>query len=413
MSVPQYRRHPNGQAFVYHKDIPTSDHRLYLGRHGSDESRRRYRQFLARVEAGEVGRTSAEEILDKRLRSIAELVVVYLEYAERYYVDETGGNTSEFHCSKEALRPLVSLFGDEPGSEFGPRALTLVQNRMVEMGYARRTINSHVGRCKRFFRWCSKMELIPPGVYDGLRCVDGLRKGKSRAKETEPVRPVAWEHVEPILPFVSPTVSAMIQTQYYCGMRPGDVILMRRVDIDTSADIWIYQPKRHKNSWRGQSLIKAIPKIAQPIVAEFFKPDLEAWLFSPQDSDRWHRKQRAETTNPNRKTPVYPSELKRRQRERARTARRPSRYRDRYDTLSYRQAIHYGIRKANKSGSTIPVWSPNQLRHGIATEISKSLGQQAAQRWLGHAQLDTTGIYVEKQISELIAIAQELDRRWA
>ena len=48
--LPKYRRHSNGQAFVQHKSILTRDHRLYLGKYGSPESQRRYRQFLARLE---------------------------------------------------------------------------------------------------------------------------------------------------------------------------------------------------------------------------------------------------------------------------------------------------------------------------------------------------------------------------
>lgn len=49
----------------------------------------------------------------------------------------------------------------------------------------------------------------------------------------------------------------------------------------------------------------------------------------------------------------------------------------------------------------------------IATSISSEIDDHAAQRWLGHKNLATTNTYIAKQVAELIAIARELDRRWA
>ena len=84
-----------------------------------------------------------------------------------------------------------------------------------------------------------------------------------------------------------------------------------------------------------------------------------------------------------------------------------------YTPNSYRSALCRGFEKASKSGVEIPYWFPNQLRHAIATELRQSQGEQAAQIWLGHENLNTTGIYTEKQITELVAVAHVLDQRWA
>jgi integrase len=242
-----------------------------------------------------------------------------------------------------------------------------------------------------------------------------LRKGKAGVKESRPVVPAPWEHARAILPYVAPQVAAMIQVQYLCGMRPGDVTIMRRCDIDTSGEIWLYRPEHHKGDWKENPLVKGIPRAAQQIIKPFFKTDLEAYLFSPKDADAWRRQHWPPYHGRKRKTPVYPSELRRRAREKEarshRTAKRAKR--DHYDVNTYRRAIEYGFKRAAKAGVHIPHWHPNQLRHAIATEVSQTLGQQAAQRWLGHVNLKTTDIYVEKQVRELVAIARELDRRWA
>ena len=43
-------------------------------------------------------------------------------------------------------------------------------------------------------------------VYEGLRTVEGLRKGRSEAPETEPVRPVAEADVQAVLPHLPQVV---------------------------------------------------------------------------------------------------------------------------------------------------------------------------------------------------------------
>ncbi len=253
--VPKYRRHVTGQAFVQHQSIPTNDHRMYLGVYGTASSRAKYRQFLQQLEA-----QAEDEQFDLRARTdltVTELVARYLQHCESYYVDSEGRQTKEFSGNKEAVTPVLALFGEDLARDFGPRKLTALQQRFVALRYSRGVVNQHIGRVKRMFKWASKTELVPAIVYHGLLCVDGLRQGRSKAPDFPEVKPVSWEVAKAVLPYVSPPVAAMIQVQYLCGMRPGEVTIMRRCDIDTSDEIWIYSPARHKNKWRGHSLVKA------------------------------------------------------------------------------------------------------------------------------------------------------------
>jgi integrase len=99
----------------------------------------------------------------------------------------------------------------------------------------------------------------------------------------------------------------MIRIQYLCGMRPQDVTIIRRCDLDTSGQIWLYRPGTHKTAYRGNVLVKAIPQAAQPLLAGFFKPDLDAYLFSPREAWEWTREHRPTSVKPDRKTPIYRS----------------------------------------------------------------------------------------------------------
>jgi site-specific recombinase XerC len=135
----------------------------------------------------------------------------------------------------------------------------------------------------------------------------------------------------------------------------------------------------------------------------------EAFLFSPKESEAWRQDRRLVETGSHRKTKVYPSELRAREKaKQARKRRKPKREkRDRFDTASYRRAINYGIAKAKRAGVEIPHWHPNQLRHTRGTEVRREHGVEAAQVVLGHARADVTQVYAEKNLQKAIEIARQ------
>jgi hypothetical protein len=86
-------------------------------------------------------------------------------------------------------------------------------------------------------KWGIENELVRPEVLEALKCVAGLRYGRSGAKETEPIKPVADAWVNATLPYCSPQVAAMIELQRVTGMRSGEVCLMRTADINTQGSV--------------------------------------------------------------------------------------------------------------------------------------------------------------------------------
>lgn len=401
--VPQYKRHPNGSAYVYHRSIDRPGHVLYLGPYGSEKSVRRYRAFLKRLEAQEAAQVSSESVPLFEDATILELIAAYLQHCEVYYRGADGKKTSEFLCVKNALEPLLELCGDEYASTFDVEQFEVYRNHLIGAGFARSTINKHASRVKRMFRWAASKGKLSPSVWHSLNVVPGLQAGRSAAREPAAIPAIPWETVSLALPYFSPVVAAMVEVQFWCGMRPQDVCAMRGCDIDQTGAVWLYRPKDHKTAWRGHTLVKAIPPTVQPVVARWFKDDPESPLFSPRDAVLWRAEETAQAAN--RST---------RESRDAERAKRPPKHRDRYTKDTYRQAVEYGLAKLNaereKQGlDPLPTWTPNQLRHGIATHIDRTLGRQAAQRYLGHKHMDTTGIYVEREVSELVAVALAID----
>jgi integrase len=211
----------------------------YLGRYGSPESvaayKRLIQEWLVLGGASPVPNTPAG-----KAPSINELILDFsTRYAERHYRRPDGIPTGELDNYRDSLRPLRRLYGTTLAKHFGPLALKAVRQAMIDSGLARTTINQRVGRIVRVFKLAVENEMVPPAVYQALRAVRGLQKGRSAARDPEPVKPVSEADVEAIQPFVAWQVWAMVQLQRLTGMRPGEVCRMRTCDLDTSGAVWI------------------------------------------------------------------------------------------------------------------------------------------------------------------------------
>ena len=72
----------------------------------------------------------------------------------------------------------------------------------------------------------------------GARAVTGLRRGE--APERPRAKPVLEEHIQAIVPFVTPQVQAMIDFQLWSACRPSEAFVMRGIDINMQGPIWQY-----------------------------------------------------------------------------------------------------------------------------------------------------------------------------
>src|SRR5262249_27763706 len=137
----------------------------------------------------------------------------------------------------------------------------------------------------------------------------------------------------------------------------------------------------------------------------------DAYCFSPARSESQRNAERRAA----RVTPMTPSKARRRLHP---NRKRP--HRDRYDTTTYRRAVHRACARANRKAVEaalrenpglppdavlVPKWSPNQLRHNRATEL-RPYGLDVTKTVLGHSKVETSLIYAEKDLKaamELVA----------
>lgn len=390
MKPPRLCRNTDGRAFIYHRLIPNKGHRLWVGKWGSDESLARFEEYIGRLREHQ----QDETVPVHRHMTIAELSVKYLEFCQGYY-SKDGKPTNEFLGVRDSVLHFCNTTEEMGVDEILPRHLIEFQDYLIGLDHARKTINQHVGRIKRMIKWACSRGYAPAIKHHEMLCVEGLKKGRSKAREPGKVLPADLQSVQAVLPFLSPPIRGMVQIQYLCGMRPEEVCGMCGKNIQMGNDIWLYSPQEHKGEWLDLSLIKAIPKAAQEVLRPFLRDDPEEYLFRPADGRAWAY-ERMRKGKPRKKKS------------------RPRKYNPCYCTAAYGRALKTGFELAKKNGVTaFTPFSPNQLRHAIATEIRKRHGQQKAQVWLGHRHLSTTAIYAEREVEELLSVAKALDQQWA
>jgi integrase len=396
-----------------------------LGPHGTPSSRAEYRRRIAEWIAND-----RQLPVDRDDLTIVELIAAYKVHIECYYRHADGTSTGEPANIRQALRPLRLLYGSTPASSFSPLCLKAVResmiNRPVGRGLCRTTINKNINRIRQMFKWGAENEKVPATVYHGLTAVSGLKAGRSDAREQEPVKPVLDAVVEATLVHLSPTVRAMVQLQRLTGARPGEICSMRIGEVDRSSDVWVYRPACHKTSHHGYTRTIYLGPKAKVVLGPFMmKIDPAAFVFSPAEAEA----ERRTSLHENRRTPMMYGN-----RPDTNCKRKPKRPPGEfYDVGAYRRAIERATqlafpppehlaRKRIKRKKAFRwemqaewrerlgadnwaelqvwrrehAWNPHQLRHTAATEIRRQFGIEGAQHVLGHATLNITEIYAEK-----------------
>lgn len=280
--VPSYRLHkPSGKAVV-----TLSGRDFYLGPHGSPESRARYDRMIAEWLANgrrlparaDAPPTPAEPL------SVAEVVLRYLEHAERKYAGRR--NFADLMARfKAVLRPLREHYGLIAAERFGPRTFKLLREHWVAGGLSRKTVNENAGIVRACFAWAVSEELLPPAVYHGLQAVASLRRGETAAREGRKVRPVEDAWVDAIRPFVARQVWAAVELQRLTGARPGEILGMRSRDVDTSGAVWLYRPAEHKTQeLHGHERVIALGPQAQDVLRPWLRLNVDEPLLSPREA---------------------------------------------------------------------------------------------------------------------------------
>ncbi|QEG36351.1 tyrosine-type recombinase/integrase [Bythopirellula goksoeyrii] len=381
--TPKYRKHrASGQAF-----IELSGRRHYLGPHGTKASHREYDRILGEWLAA--GRSNTYGVPADSI-TVVELIARYLSFAKDYYGTPKRGT---YNNMRLGIAPLKELYGRTLANEFGVLQFKAMRQRFIGEDLSRPYINERMRQIVAVFRWGASEGLIPAVVAQTLAIIPGLRKGRSGVREPSPVKPVDLSIVEDTLPHLSTVVAAMVKFQMHTGCRPGEVCGLRPSDVDRSGDVWEAKLTQHKTAHHGHQRTVYIGPQAQAILTPFLLRGAEDYCFDPREATEEMRAKRAEA----RKTPISCG-------NRAGTKRQKNPKRQptaKYTTQSYGKAIYRACKD-----NDIPGWSPNQLRHSLATRVRSEFDLDAAKTLLGHQSIGITEVYAEKDRKKAIEVAR-------
>ena len=283
------------RAFSWH-----NGKRIYHGVWGSPEAEKNYKRFIAALlenpnlplQMGSVGGVL-----------ISELVAGFLKHIEARKMDKT-----DVEHFKTVVGFLVDVYGDLGVNEFSPKKLKVVRNQMVKVGtLSRPMINRYIGKIRRIFAWGVEEEVVQSNVIHALRTVKALLKGEEGTFDNPPRLDVPDDVVAATLPYLSPTVRAMVIIQRLTGCRPSEICRMTVESVDRRQEngLWYYVLQTHKT--KKHIGVKQIPLgrpeqiLIEPYLVEK-KPS--AAVFSPKTAMAELNAERRE----NRKTKVSPSQ---------------------------------------------------------------------------------------------------------
>ena len=344
---PAYQFHISGQARV------TLDGRdFYLGPHESEESYARYYALLAEYNSnGKRAPKQPTKMVDEAIL-VRHVVADYTARVLPRYKNNQGA----YGRLKIVLAKLDELFADVPANEFGPRKLDALRDRLIGTGNSRGYINDQVRDVVRIFRHGVARELCVPDVYQALEALEPLKRGQA------PDRPkrggVELSEVEKTLPYLSPTLQAMVHLQLATACRPSELFRMTPAQVDRRGKVWIYRPDRHKTAQYGKPKTIPINAEAEAVLRPFLSDDPNELCFQTTKGTAWNKD-------------------------------------------SYRRQITRAAKQAKAKH-----WTPYQLRHASAQKVRDKLGAEAAQAILGHSRLSTTEVYAKASEAKAVAASE-------
>ena len=356
--------------------VTIAGHCYYTGKYGSSESHAKYHRLLAEHWSGSL--VPPVKRSERNPLTILELIARFTRLRVTPYYLKNGEPTGEATNFRSALHWMELAYGDTEAAKFGPRDLKAVQAGMINGGTARTTNNRYVGRIRQMFRWAVSEDLYPATGLVALQAVEGLKAGRSEAREPTGVGPVASEVVERTLPHLPGRPAAIIHLLALTAARPGEICRIRPCDVDRSEpDVWEFRPVRHKTQHRGKDRVVLLGPRAVAILTPWLdgKADQAAYCFCP-----WDGREAGEWAGGRNPRPGVP-----------------------YDAGSLRQAV---TRACDRAG--VEHWHPNQLRHSAATTIRALHDLEGAQAILGHSRPETTTIYAGRAIERGKAIMRTI-----
>jgi integrase len=262
-----------------------------LGPIGSEAAKREYARLIAEAAVLVQCHPSIDR---KATLTVNELFAAYLAFAQGYY------DYRELWNIKRAFRLLLAMYAGRKVADFGPLALKAVRSRFVKDGLARKTCNRFTDNIRRAWKWGVVEQLVEVALYDTLMAVESLKVNKTEAPDHPAIGDAPPVIVAAAIPFLLPVVGDMVRVQRLCAMRPGELVVMRPMDVrrpGVQSDgqwVWEYVPEWDKKRHLGKFRRIPVPPPAQELLAKYLRRAEAAYCFSPREALERYRGERGQ-----------------------------------------------------------------------------------------------------------------------
>ena len=348
--------------------LPKKRKRIYFGSPSDPETHKKYLKFKFRWDSG-------ENVFDHPLPTAETQTLSLGELFERFLLDHRGvykkGPTG---CCAQWLKykrvaSYLSAYKDMAVEDFDVIQLRAFQKELDQNGdFTLETINGYISCVKCVYKWGRLEGLVSREAANDIRSLPPLKLGKCHSRPNKKRKAVPLEVVEKTLPHLPPIPRTIIELLIHTGARPAEICSMRVEEIDRSEQTWLYSPTHHKTEHKGKPRVIALGPRARKLLTDWLKK------------------------HPYRKGYVF----------------RPAQFRHRTTAPYYSSnALHTAIRRATRKAGVM-AWYPYQTRHAVAELITKKYGVIKAQKVLGHANLNTTEVYLDQNIEESVGVIEEI-----
>jgi integrase len=330
-------------------------------------------EHLAQATTGHATRKDPADL------TIAELCSRYVSHAEHYY-RKHNRFIFQIHTIRRVVKTLRSLYAHSLATDFGPLAMKTCRQGWIDEGLTGGGVNSLVRIVRAIVKWGAENEPLPVATWQALTTVAGLKRGRTSAPESDPVRPLPEDMLAKTHAAAHPKIRAMILVQLKSGMRMGELLQLRGTDLEVTGAVWIFRPLSHQLEHLDRGRVVFLGPAAQTLLKSWLRDDPAQFLIGPRQLREY--------------------DLRDRPAPRARTAwekrhRRRRVLQDRYTPNGYLQAVHRACDRAK-----VARWSPGMLRHNASTVIRARFGIEATRTVLVNSHMSTTQIYAEADLEK-------------
>lgn len=316
--------------------------------------------------------------------SVATLVGLYAAHCRVYYRREDGSPTSSAAGEPRRLAMFARKLGAVALADVAHADLLPVRDALVLSGICRRSVNEAFFAWRRMLRWALDEALVRPEDVARLSLVRPLKRGRTTARETEPVREPDRRAVKGAIACLPPSVAALVRIMERTGMRPSEALGLAWDRIEKRRDgIWVYRPEFHKTRWRGRSRAVPLGPVCQRILAKYPPMDGQERVFSPDVALAERASMPEEEVT-----------------GRAWFLERGGAWREAVFAKVVRRALALA-RERGLVPQEVPDFSVAHLRHGAANRFRRWFGLAACKAMLGHAMGGgVTDVYTRESLEE-------------